>query len=218
MSEIICNSFSSCYSMSFHYKLIIAYLIIWNLVCTIYLLEFNTFALFIWPTCQAADQHSLPFFGFISLKETLFCMTFEVGWLTGWLVCVTYKFNLISGLTLHLGLLGLLLLLDCLRPCLNVHVLQLFTLSSLCCHWYNFKWFCVFLYVTGLEIGIWNCWDSVCIAVIDSRAGTLADVLVGLHNPTAHAQGFSHLKREADDCDIITWCHCHSTYVEGWGL
>ena len=37
------------------------------------------FALFIWPTCQAADCHSCMFTGFISVKETLFCMTFEVG-------------------------------------------------------------------------------------------------------------------------------------------
>ena len=75
-------TFSSCYSISFPYKLIIAYLIIWNLICTIYLLEFNTFALFIQLTCQAADQHSHMFYDFICMKETHFCMTFEVRQLT----------------------------------------------------------------------------------------------------------------------------------------
>ena len=38
------------------------------------------------------------------------------------------------------------------------------------------------------------------------------------HDFTAHAQGFSCVKREADDHDIISWCHCHDAYVEGWGL
>ena len=80
---------------------------------------------------------------YISAKETQFCMTFGVRQPTGWLVCVLYKFNLTGGLTLCLGLLCLLLLLDCLRSDLSVHVLQLFTLSSF--HWYGFKWFCVFL-------------------------------------------------------------------------
>ena len=31
----------------------------------------------------------------------------------------------------------------------------------------------------------------------------LTDVQAGQHDSTVHAQGFSHLKREADDCDII---------------
>ena len=44
------------------------------------------------------------------------------------------------------------------------------------------------------------------------------DVQAGWHNSTVHAQGFSHLKGEADDCDIIWWCHCHDAYVQGWGL
>ena len=75
-------------------------------------------------------------------------MTFAVGQLTGQIICVAYKCNSTGGLTLHLGLpCLLLLLLDYLRPDLNVHVLQLFTLSSLCCHWYSFKWFRVFLYM-----------------------------------------------------------------------
>ena len=88
------------------------------------------------------------FNGLISVKETLFCMTFEVRWPTGQLVCVAYKFNLTVGLTLCLDLFCLLLLLlYCLRPDLNDHVFQLFTLSSLCCHWYGFKCFCGFLYM-----------------------------------------------------------------------
>ena len=55
------------------------------------------FVLSIWLTCWAADQHSHMFTAFTSAKETLFCMTSEVGWLTGWLVCVIYKFNLTGG-------------------------------------------------------------------------------------------------------------------------
>ena len=31
----------------------------------------------------------------------------------------------------------------------------------------------------------------------------LVDVQAGWHDSTEHAQGFSHLKREVDDCDII---------------
>ena len=133
--------------VSFHYKLVIAYLIIWNQICTIYLLQFNIFALSIQPTYQVADWHSHMFTGFIFVKETLFHTTFEVGQPTGQLVCVVYKFNLTGGLTLCLGLLCLLLLLDCLRSDLSVCILQLFILSSLCCYWYSFKWFCVFLYI-----------------------------------------------------------------------
>ena len=133
--------------VSFHYTFVIACLIIWNLICAIYLLEFNIFALSIQLTCWVDDWYSHMFTGFISTKETLFCMTFEVGQPTGWFVCVVYKFNLTSGLTLHLGLLCLLLPLDCLRSHLSVHVLQLFILSLLCCHWYSFEWFCVFLYI-----------------------------------------------------------------------
>ena len=130
--------------VSFHYKLVIAYLIIWSIIHTIHLLEFKIFALSIWPTCWVANWHSCTFTGFISMKETLFHMTFEVGWLTGQFVCVVYKFNLTGGLTLCLGLLCLFLLLDCLRSDLSVCVLQLFILSSLCSCWYSFKWFCVF--------------------------------------------------------------------------
>ena len=40
------------------------------------------------------------------------------------------------------------------------------------------------------------------------------DVQAGWHDSTAHAQGFSHWKREADNCDVIRWCHCHYAYVE----
>ena len=45
--------------------------------------------------------------------------------------------------------------------------------------------------------------DGSCIAARVSRAGMPMDVQAGWHDSTAHAQGFSHLKREADDCDII---------------
>ena len=62
--------------VSFHYKLVIAYLIIWNLICIIYLLEFNIFALFIQSTHWAVDWHSCTFTGFISIKETHFCTKF----------------------------------------------------------------------------------------------------------------------------------------------
>ena len=41
------------------------------------------------------------------------------------------------------------------------------------------------------------------MAVRDGRPGTLTDAQVGQHNSTAHAQGFSHQKRETDDHDII---------------
>ena len=48
------------------------------------------------------------------------------------------------------------------------------------------------------------------------------DVQAGWHDSTAHVQGFSHLKREADNCDIIRWHHCYFTNIEGdvykpWG-
>ena len=46
----------------------------------------------------------------------------------------------------------------------------------------------------------------------------LMDVQVGWHDSTVHAQGFSHWEMEADDCDVIRWCHCCYAYVEGWGL
>ena len=72
--------------------------------------------------------------------------------------------------------------------------------------------------VTGLEIGIWNWWDSLCIAVRNGRRGMLMDAQVGQHDSTPHAQGFSYLKSEADYHDIIRWCHCCCTYVKGWGL
>ena len=41
------------------------------------------------------------------------------------------------------------------------------------------------------------------MVVRDGRLGTLTDVQVGQHNSTVHVQGFSHLKREADDHDGI---------------
>ena len=33
--------------------------------------------------------------------------------------------------------------------------------------------------------------------------GTLTDAQAGWHDSTAHVLGFSHLEREADNCDII---------------
>ena len=65
--------------VSFHYKLFAAYLIIWNLVYTIYLLEFNIFTLSMWLTCWVANIHSCTFTGFIYMKETHSCMTFGLG-------------------------------------------------------------------------------------------------------------------------------------------
>ena len=41
------------------------------------------------------------------------------------------------------------------------------------------------------------------MAVRDGRTETVMDAHVGQHDSTAHAQGFSYLKEEADDCDII---------------
>ena len=81
-----------------------------------------------------------------SQKKNTFSYDFEVGQPTGQLMCVFYKFSLTGGFTLHLGHTCLLLLFDCLRSDLSVHVLQLFILSSLL--WYCFKWFCVFLFMT----------------------------------------------------------------------
>ena len=43
----------------------------------------------------------------------------------------------------------------------------------------------------------------------------LADAWARQHDPTTHAQGFSHWKREADDCDIILVMSKSSVYVEG---
>ena len=43
----------------------------------------------------------------------------------------------------------------------------------------------------------------MCVAVRGSRPGCTMDVQVGWHDPNAYVQGFFHLKREADDCDII---------------
>ena len=42
-----------------------------------------------------------------------------------------------------------------------------------------------------------------------------ADVQVSEHDPTAHAQGFFHQKRETDDHDIILVMSKSSVYVEG---
>ena len=43
----------------------------------------------------------------------------------------------------------------------------------------------------------------------------LADAWVSQNEPTAHAQGFSHGKREADNCDVILVTSKSSAYVEG---
>ena len=72
--------------------------------------------------------------------------------------------------------------------------------------------------VTGSGIGIWNLWDGSCVAVRYGRVGMLTDVQVCQHDSTAYAQGFCHLKREADDHDIIRWHHCCYAYIEGWEL
>ena len=60
--------------------------------------------------------------------------------------------------------------------------------------------------------------DGSCIAARVGRVGTLTDVQAGQHDFAVHAQGFSCLKREADNCDIIGWHHCHYVYVGGWEL
>ena len=73
------------------------------------------------------------------------------------------------------------------------------------------------IYVTGSEIRTQNWQDSSCVAVRDSRSGTLMDAQVGWYDSTAYVQGFSHWKREADNCDIIRWCHCPGAYVYGEG-
>ena len=57
--------------------------------------------------------------------------------------------------------------------------------------------------MTDSEIRIHNWWDGSCVAVRDGRLGMLMDVQVGWHNSTVHGQGFSNLKREADNHDII---------------
>ena len=63
-------------------------------------------------------MHSHTFTGFIYAKETHFHMTFGSD-LSVWSI----NFNLTGGLTLHLGLHCLLLLLDCLRFDLSICVL-----------------------------------------------------------------------------------------------
>ena len=72
--------------------------------------------------------------------------------------------------------------------------------------------------VTGSGMWIQNWWDDSCVADRDGRTGIPTDAQAGQHDSTAHAQGFSHLRREADNCDIIRWCHWCLTYVEGWEL
>ena len=41
------------------------------------------------------------------------------------------------------------------------------------------------------------------------------DVWESWHDPTAHVQGFSHQKREADNCDVTLVTSKSSVYVEG---
>ena len=105
--------------VSFHCKLFVTYLIIWNLIYTIYLTHLH------YLCGQHVRQltHSHTFTGFIYVKETPFSYDFEVRQLTSQLICVVYKFNLTGGLTLHLGLSCLLLLFHCLRADLSVCVL-----------------------------------------------------------------------------------------------
>ena len=75
-----------------------------------------------------------------------------------------------------------------------------------------------YIYVTGSEIRIQNWQDSSCMAVRDDRVGTPTDAQVVQHDSTGHVQGFSHLKEETDDCDVIRSCHCHYAYVKDKGL
>ena len=64
-------------------------------------------------------------------------------------ICAVYKFSLTGGLTLHLGLIWLLLLpLDILLSEFIVHVSSLSFLSVF--RWYSFRWFCIFLYIVPL--------------------------------------------------------------------
>ena len=131
--KTICNSFSSCYSIPFHYMLIIAYLVYYNTIYlpsqhvghlykVIHLLAFfhkrNTFSYDILD--GAADQQTY-----------LSAMKFH------------YKLSLTGGLILFFGLVCLLLI--CFRLDFNVHASQLFILSLLSCGWYGFRWFCIFL-------------------------------------------------------------------------
>ena len=44
------------------------------------------------------------------------------------------------------------------------------------------------------------------------------DVQVSQHDSTVHVHGFSHLKRKADNHNIIRWCHCHYICIKGWEL
>ena len=103
-----------------------------------------------WPTCWAADTDVVHLLALFSQKKHIFVRLFGQ-WPTSQLICVVYKFSLTGGLTLHLGLIWLLLLpLDCLLSDLIVCVLSLFILSVF--HWYGFRWFCVFLYIVPSSV------------------------------------------------------------------
>ena len=106
-----------------------------------------------------------------------------------------------------------------------------FSFITVYCYFFNILHLYLFLYVpyayygaTNIKLPLmaiplpYHTLFCLCIAARVSGVGRLTDVQVGWCDSTAHAQGLSHLKREADDPDIIRWCHCHYTYVEGWEL
>ena len=90
---------------------------------------------------------------FIFAKETHFRTAFLVGCPAGRHICAVYKFSFTGGLTLHLGLIWLLLLpLDILLSEFIVHLSSLSFLSVF--RWYSFRWFYVFLYIVPSSVFI----------------------------------------------------------------
>ena len=84
------------------------------------------------PTCWVANTDVVHLQALFLQKKHIFI------WLFGWTaICVVYKFSLMGGLTLCLGLTWLLLLLGYLISFLIVCVLSLF-ISSLF-HCYSFR-------------------------------------------------------------------------------
>ena len=71
--------------------------------------------------------------------------------------------------------------------------------------------------VTGVEISILNLHSGLCIAGKGNRLGTLADTQASSMTLLHMHKGFSHLNEEADNCDVIRWCHCCSTYKKEGG-
>ena len=61
--------------------------------------------------------------------------------------------------------------------------------------------------VKGLEIGIWNWWDSLCIAVRDGKVGTSMDMKAGQHDSNVHVQGFPTWREKqtiVTSLDVVT--------------